>query len=106
MVLPEDVAGDVGLIGARRGVVEHQADRVEREVVVDDMTGLTVELVDPPSVTAMPSILPMTPSFSMTGVIADAPEVDNRDAGAGVNDVVFIDKDIGIDDRHRDRVRG
>ena len=39
------------------------------------LTGLDVGLVLPPSVMLTPVVLPMTPSFSMIGVSAVAPEV-------------------------------
>ena len=49
----------------------------------------------------MPTMLPMMPSFSMVGVSAGGAGSRHRDADAGVDDVVLVDQDVGIDDVRR-----
>ena len=62
------------------------------------LTGLAVELMLPPSTMTTPFVLPMMPSFSIVGAHRRGAGDCHRDAGAGVDDVVLVDQDVGVGD--------
>ena len=63
MVLPEDIAGDVGLSGVVAELSRYRPMVLKAKSLLIISTGAVVDGVEPASSITTPSMLPMMPSF-------------------------------------------